>query len=228
MSVFLKSLGRDIHLAIENEFKEPEEFDDAALKAYEANAKTTYALMQALNDDDLSRIIYCKSSYEIWESLITTHEGTSQVKKAKIDLLMSEYENFVMLDNEAIDDVLTKFNNITNGLISLGVTITNDQNVRKIIRSLSKTFTTLKELNDTKEINYTVFIGNLKTYEMEMKARKSREPQKEKGIAFKINQSDSEDDDEDDREVKEEFSLLVNNVARLLYKRGNFKRGKWQ
>ena len=96
---------------------------------------------------------------------------------------MSEYENFVMLDDEAIDDVLTHFNNITNGFISLGVTITNDQKVRKIIRSLPKTWevksTTLKELNDAKEMNYTVFMGNLKTYEMEMKARKSREPQKE-------------------------------------------------
>ena len=81
MSVFLKSLGRDIHLAIENEFKEPETFDEVSLKSYEANAKATYALMQALNDDDLSRVIYCKSAYEIWASLITTHEGTDQVKK---------------------------------------------------------------------------------------------------------------------------------------------------
>ena len=96
-----------------------------------------------------------------------------------------------MLDDEAIDDVLTRFNNITNSLISLGVTITNDQKVRKIIRSLPKTWevksTTLKELSDAKEMNYTVFMGNLKTYEMEMKARKSREPQKEKGIVFKTN-----------------------------------------
>jgi hypothetical protein len=232
MSVFLKSLGRDIHLAIENEFKEPKEFDDAALKAYEANAKATYALMQALNDDDLSRIIYCKSAYEIWNSLITTHEGTSQVKRAKIDLLMTEYENFAMLDNEAIDDMLTRFNNITNGLISLGEEVTNDQKVRKVIRSLPKAWevksTTLKELNDAKEMNFTVFMGNLKTHEMEMKARKSREPQKEKGIAFKINQDESDDENEGDLVGSDEFSLLVRNVARLLYKRGNFKRGKWQ
>ena len=230
MSVFLKSLGRDIHLAIENEFKDPKEFDEAALKAYEANAKATYALMQALNDDDLSRIIYCKSAYEIWNSLITTHEGTSQVKKAKVDLLMSEYENFAMIENEPIDDMLTRFNNITNGLISLGETITNDQKVRKIIRSLPKTWevksTTLKELNDAKEMNYTVFMGNLKTYEMEMKARKSREPQKEKGNAFKINQDKSDDYNEDVIVGNDDFSLLVKNVARLLYKKGNFKRGK--
>ena len=140
MSVFLKFLGRDIHLAIENEYNDPTAFDEATLKAYEANAKATYALMQALNDDDLSRIIYCKSAFEIWNSLITTHEGTSHVKKAKIDLLMTDYEMFIMHENESIDDMLTRFNNIYNGLIALGENITNDQKVRKIIRSLPKTW----------------------------------------------------------------------------------------
>jgi len=47
-----------------------------------------------LNDDDLSRVINCKSTYEVWNDLIITHEGTFQVKRSKIDLLRSQYENF--------------------------------------------------------------------------------------------------------------------------------------
>ena len=54
MTVFLKSLGRDIFLAIGTNFVEPEVWVDTCTKAFEANAKVTYALMQALNDDDLS------------------------------------------------------------------------------------------------------------------------------------------------------------------------------
>ena len=96
MAIFLKSLGRDIFLATENEFKEPKEMDEKASKAYETNSKAMYALLQALNDDDLTRVIYCESAYSVWQTLITTHEGTSQVKRAKVDLLMSQYENFTM------------------------------------------------------------------------------------------------------------------------------------
>jgi len=99
------------------------------LKDYEANAKAQYALTQVLNDDDLSRVINCKSAYEVWNALIITHEGTSQVKRSKVVLLRSQYENFYMLENESIDEMLTRFTKIANGLSSLGDTIDNDQKI---------------------------------------------------------------------------------------------------
>ena len=95
-------------------------------KDYEANAKAQYAFTQALNDD-FSCVINCKSAYEVWNDLITTHEGTLQVKRSKIDLFCSQYKNFYMLEHESIDETLTQFTKITNGLSSLGDTIDNDQ-----------------------------------------------------------------------------------------------------
>ena len=88
-------------------------WSDIATKEFDANARARYALLQALNDDDISRVIHCKSAYEIWTHLLVTHEGTSQVKRAKIDLLRSQYENFSMQENETIDDMITKFTRIT-------------------------------------------------------------------------------------------------------------------
>jgi len=85
--------------------------------------------MQALNDDALSRVIDCTSAYDIWQCLITIHEGTSQVKKAKIDLLNSQYDSFYILDCKSINQMLTQFTVITNGLVSLGKPISNDQKV---------------------------------------------------------------------------------------------------
>ena len=72
-------------------------WSNIATKEFDANAKTHNALLQALNDDDIARVIHCKSTYEIWTHLVVTHEGMSQVKRAKIDLLRSQYENFTML-----------------------------------------------------------------------------------------------------------------------------------
>ena len=100
--------------------------------------------------------------------MIITHGGTSQVKHSKIDFLRSQYENFYMLDNESIDEMLTHFTKITNGLSSLGNSIDNDLKVKKVIRALPKTWeakvTTLKELNDCEEVDFSRFIGNLKTH----------------------------------------------------------------
>ena len=82
MKFFPKSLGVRVAKVITKEFIEPhgdeDTWSEATAKDYKANAKAQYALTQALNDD-LSHVINCKSSYEVWNDLIITHEGTSQV-----------------------------------------------------------------------------------------------------------------------------------------------------
>ena len=89
-----------------------------------------------------------------------------------------------MLENEIIDEILSHFTKITNGLSFLGDEIDIDQKERKAIRDLPKAWevriTTLKELNDRKEIKFSRFIGNLKAHEMKMKVREGREEQKKK------------------------------------------------
>ena len=69
MNLFLKSLGVRVAKAIAKKFVEPhgdeDTWSEATPKDYEANAKAQYALAQALNEDDLSRVINCKSTYEV-------------------------------------------------------------------------------------------------------------------------------------------------------------------
>jgi len=109
---------------------------DIATKEFDVKAKAHYALLQALNNDDIDRAIHCKFTYKVWTHLMVTHDGTSQVKRAKINLLHSQYENFIMHDNDSIDDMVTRFTKITNGLASLGDAIDNDQKARKVVRAL--------------------------------------------------------------------------------------------
>jgi len=91
MTIFLQSLGSRVIKAETKLFNvsagDENTWSDITTKKFDANIKTHYALLQALNDDDIARIIHCKSAYEIWSHLVVTHEGTSQVKRAKLDLL---------------------------------------------------------------------------------------------------------------------------------------------
>jgi len=74
--------------------------------------------------------------------------------------------------------MITKFIKITNGLTSLGDEIDNDQKVRKIIRALPPSWevksTNLKEINDKEEMELIGLIENLKTHEMDRKAREEK------------------------------------------------------
>ena len=138
MTIFLQSLGSRVAKIVTKPFVFPkgdeDKWFDITIKEFDAKAKAHYVLLQSL--DDISRAISCKSTYDIWCNLVVTREGTTQVKKAKIHLLRSQHENFSMDGNESIDDIITCFTKITNGLSSLGDTIDNDQKIRKVIRAL--------------------------------------------------------------------------------------------
>jgi len=69
MTVFLQSLGSRVAKAVTKPFSVPSGDEDTwfniATKEFDANAKAHYVLLQALNDDDIAMVIYCKSSNEM-------------------------------------------------------------------------------------------------------------------------------------------------------------------
>jgi len=73
MTVFLQSVGSWVAKVVTKPFSVPagdeDTWSDFATKEFDTNAKAHYALLQALNDDD----IHCKSAYEIWSHLVVTH-----------------------------------------------------------------------------------------------------------------------------------------------------------
>ena len=61
-------------------------------------------LQQAIGEAEYNRISRCSSAKEIWDTLELAYEGTREVKRSKIDLLMSKYELFAMNKGEKIND----------------------------------------------------------------------------------------------------------------------------
>ncbi|XP_070009362.1 spindle pole body protein pcp1-like [Nicotiana sylvestris] len=96
------------------------EYNDIDRKAIEKNYHAKKILMCGIGPDEYNRVSTCDTAKEIWEALQTLHEGTTQVKQSKIDMLTTEYELFRMKDDESIQDMHTKFTSIINELHSLG------------------------------------------------------------------------------------------------------------
>ena len=94
--------------------KERKEWNVEDKLAIQNNAKAKKILICGIGPDEYNRISSCQDAKAIWETLQTAHEGTTQVKKSKIDNLNRQYELFRMAQGETIQDMHTRFNSIIN------------------------------------------------------------------------------------------------------------------
>ncbi|KAH1189167.1 hypothetical protein GmHk_20G056991 [Glycine max] len=75
----------------------------------------------------------------MWDTLQLTHEGTTDVKRSRVNTLTHEYELFRMNTNENIQSMQKRFTHIVNHLASLGKTFPNEDLINKVLRCLSTT-----------------------------------------------------------------------------------------
>ncbi|XP_070019444.1 uncharacterized protein [Nicotiana sylvestris] len=165
--------------------KTTKEYNDADRKAVEKNFHAKKILEYGIGPDEYNRISSFQSAKEIWEALQTSHEGTTQVKQSKIDMLTTEYELFRMKDNESIQDMHTRFTSIINELHSFGEIIPSNKLARKILSVLASSWESkvnvTTEAKDLQALTIDELVGNMKTYEMNNKKKKKDSERKEPG-----------------------------------------------
>ena len=85
--------------------KTRKQYNDSDRLLVQKNHKARKLLMCGLsiNEDDL--ISSCESAKEIWDLLKTTYEGTEEIRKSKLDLFSTQFEDFTMNDGELIHEV---------------------------------------------------------------------------------------------------------------------------
>jgi len=88
--------------------------------------------------DEYFRVSKCKSAKDMWDTLQVTDEGTTDVKRSRINTLTHEYELFRMKTNESIQDMQKRFTHIVNHLASLGRIFPNEDLINKVLRCLSR------------------------------------------------------------------------------------------
>lgn len=74
----------------------------------------------------------------MWDCLRTSHKGKSQVKDSKLDMLITQYEAFIIKKSKIIQEMHTRLIAITNELYYLGEVIRPSKQVRKMYEVLSK------------------------------------------------------------------------------------------
>ena len=67
----------------------------------------------------------------MWDTLQLTHEGTTDVKRSRVNTLTHEYELFRMNPNENIHSMQKRLTHIVNHLASLGKIFPNEDLINK-------------------------------------------------------------------------------------------------
>ncbi|GJU36092.1 retrovirus-related pol polyprotein from transposon TNT 1-94 [Tanacetum coccineum] len=137
------------------------------------NNEAKMVIYNALPRKEYERIFMCNTAKEIWKTLLITHQGNSQVKDNKIDLLVQQYEQFVISEDESIDNAFARFNTIITSLKALDEGYSSKNYVRKFLRALHPKWrakvTTIEESKDLTSLSLDELIGNLKVHEMIIK-----------------------------------------------------------
>jgi len=118
--------------------KPREEWDDDERRRVQYNLKAKNIITYALGMNEYFRVSNCKNVKEMWDTLQVTHEGTTDVKRSRINTLTHEYELFRMNQNETIQDMQKRFTHIVNHFASLGKIFPNEDLINKVLRCLSR------------------------------------------------------------------------------------------
>ncbi|GJR61119.1 zf-CCHC domain-containing protein [Tanacetum coccineum] len=207
-----------------------EKQSDDLKKRLAKNNEAKMVIYNALPRKEYERIFMCNTTKEIWKTLLITHQGNNQVKDNKIDLLVQQYEQFVISEDESIDSAFARFNTIITSLKALDEGYSSKNYVRKFLRALHPKWrakvTTIEESKDLTSLSLDELIGNLKVHEMIIKKDSEivKAKVERKSLALKAKKESSDEECSTSGSEDEEYAMAVRDFKKFFKRRGRFVR----
>ena len=153
------------------------------------------------------------------------------MKDTKLQMLIIRFKELKMSEDESFDSFYSKLNEVVVNKFNLGEKTEDCKIVRKILRSLPKSFhakvTAIEESKDLDDFKVQELIGSLQTYELSLSNQR-----KSKSLALKIvNERVDVHDSSDDDVVEKDVAYLAKNFRKFLKFKNSGKfgdKGKFQ
>ncbi|GKF00893.1 zf-CCHC domain-containing protein [Tanacetum coccineum] len=160
--------------------------------------------------------------------MLITHQGNSQVKDNKIDLLVQQYEQFVIFEDEFIDSDFARFNTIITSLKALDEGYSSKNYVRKFLRALQPKWrakvTVIEESKDLTSLSLNELIENLKVHELIIKKNFKIVKGERRSLALKAKKESSDEESSTSGSKDEEYVMAVRDFKKFFNRRGRFVR----
>ncbi|VFQ87025.1 unnamed protein product [Cuscuta campestris] len=159
--------------------KPKEKWDDRDCKKHNLDNVAKAAIFKTLDPITFSKIKHLKTAMEIWQGLGKLCEGSEDLRKQKIEVLLEKFKSFKMLPGESFDMLDERFHKILNDLASLNHVLSPKEKNVRLLRSLpTKWYTKATAMEEGRNLeNYTVqgLLDELGTYEHELKKKKEEQ-----------------------------------------------------
>jgi hypothetical protein len=134
-----------------------------------ANAQAMNVIIRALCIREYHRVCKLETAHEMWGKLIEAHEGTSNVKSAKLFIYKGKFEKFALLSNEELKDNFSHLNNIVNELKDLRFDVPDVDISHMFLRALPSKYETIVTLLVRSNLKTTIpseILGEVVTYDI--------------------------------------------------------------
>jgi hypothetical protein len=145
MRIHLKAAGETLWKVVDEGFfilneTNPTQVDNENIIA---NAQAMNVIIRALCIREYHRVCKLETAHEMWGKLIEAHEGTSNVKRAKLFICKGKFEKFALLPSEELKDSFSRLNNIVNELKDLKFDVPDVDISHKFFRALPPKYESL-------------------------------------------------------------------------------------
>ncbi|KFK23491.1 hypothetical protein AALP_AAs61749U000100, partial [Arabis alpina] len=230
MEAFISGLDEDCWNAIEVGWNHPVVTDDKGVESLKprdkwtalekkqasCNSKTKTALYNAIDSSHFKLISQCASAQKAWKTLENMFQGTNSVKRTKLDMLASKFENLRMEKKEFVAEFSAKMCDISNESFALEKQYKDKKLVKKLKRSLPLKFeskiSAVEKAYNLDEMPFDEFVGIMKAFELN-KAYEDEERQKVSNTEAVLNGAYAEDS----------LALLTRQFSKYLKNKHNKK-----
>ncbi|GKC08125.1 zf-CCHC domain-containing protein, partial [Tanacetum coccineum] len=202
-----------------------EKQSDDLKKRLAKNNEAKMVIYNALPRKEYERIFICNMGKENWKTLLITHQGNSQVKDNKIDLLVQQYEQFVISEDESIDSSFARYNTFITSLKALDEGYSSKNYVRKFLKALHPKWrekvTAIEESKALTSLSLDE-LGNLKVHEMMIKkdSKIVKANVERKSLALKAKKESSDEECSTSGSKDEEYAMAVRDFKKFFKRRG--------
>ncbi|XP_056843312.1 uncharacterized protein LOC130495810 [Raphanus sativus] len=254
----LKGIEEDVWTAVKTGWSEPtvktegdefipkpkETWTDTDKLQSKHNSKAISEIFNAINPEQFKLVQGCVSAKDAWDTLVDYYEGTSTVKRTRLDHLAAQFENLRMSEDESITVFSAKLSAIAHEATVLGKEYKDKKLVKKMIRCLPEKFANYKPLlkvgMNTDDMKFSQLVGILKAEDMDSGGEPTK---KGKDIAFA---AEKEEDkikvlhDTLNQKLEDSMGLLARNFKKALrkiergqgrsqgYQRTSDSNGEWK
>ncbi|XP_022004587.1 uncharacterized protein LOC110902177 [Helianthus annuus] len=148
-------------------------------KAYDLEKKAFAILTQAFHKDSYHQFAYCTTTKNLWDVLEARREGNAATRKIRHDLLKKEFEGFLFMENETLNDMATRFYHLLSEMHSFRVNASQQEIAMRFADALPPKWSQFIEL-----LKHASVLDGLSIYEFVQKLENKYEEKirKEKRI----------------------------------------------